>query len=107
VKANDLRLIAVPEVDEVIVKVRRPLVILLAFVWALATLLVSGLSANAQVSSPWSASAGFVNEDGTVTVVIPARPVPGFTGVNPNHIDLSTGLQIGTPILTVPAPPSP
>jgi hypothetical protein len=92
----------------VIVKVRRPLMILLVLVWAVTTLLVSGLAANAQVSSPWSASAGSVNEDGTVTVVIPARPVPGFTGVNPDNIDLSTGLQIGTPILTVPAtPPSP
>jgi hypothetical protein len=94
-------------------------VVLLGTVGILGSILIRGLAtpAGAEPTTPpgggadtqttWLFTASQVNPDGTTTVVIPAHEVPGFVGVDPDNIDLTTGLQIGVPIQVSPPVSSP
>jgi len=94
-------------------------VVLLGSVGILGSFLVRGLAtpAGAEPTTPpdggantqttWLFEARQVNPDGSTTVVIPAHEVPGYVGVDPDNIDLTTGLQIGVPIPVSPPAPLP
>ena len=80
-------------------KVKRR-VVLLGSVGILGSILIRGLAAPAAANTQttWLFTAHHVNPDGTTTVTIPAHELPGFVGVDPDNIDLTTGLQIGVPV---------
>lgn len=84
-------------------------VVLLGSVGILGSILIRGLAAPAAANNQtsWLATANYVNADATTTVAIPAQEVPGYVGVDPNNIDLTTGLQIGIPVQVSSPVPSP